>query len=151
MMDNGIGMDMVSLSQPPLHTAPLFIFKKPVDSPPKQDTGQVAGDVPRKQSEGTGGRDFQAAGEESGTRPGPTRGDATPAVSPTPVPASAVAAAQAAGDVAKRMPIGLDGDSKALAAAQAAQQAAVMAAEVDRRTSTGSEACPKQDNPHYEV
>ncbi|CAN0488684.1 unnamed protein product, partial [Discosporangium mesarthrocarpum] len=27
MMDNGIGMDMVSLSQPPLHTAPLFIYK----------------------------------------------------------------------------------------------------------------------------
>ncbi|KAG5178380.1 hypothetical protein JKP88DRAFT_168687, partial [Tribonema minus] len=26
MMDNGIGMDMVSLSQPPLHTAPLFIY-----------------------------------------------------------------------------------------------------------------------------
>lgn len=33
MMDNGIGMDMVSLSRPPLHTAPLFISKKrvPVD------------------------------------------------------------------------------------------------------------------------
>ncbi|CAN0091519.1 unnamed protein product, partial [Phaeothamnion confervicola] len=27
MMDNGIGMDMVSLSQPPLHTAPLFIHR----------------------------------------------------------------------------------------------------------------------------
>ena len=25
MMDNGIGMDMLSLSQPPLHTVPLFI------------------------------------------------------------------------------------------------------------------------------
>jgi len=29
MMDNGIGMDMVSLSQPPLHTVPLFIHKDP--------------------------------------------------------------------------------------------------------------------------
>lgn len=27
MMDNGIGMDMLSLSQPPLHTVPLFICK----------------------------------------------------------------------------------------------------------------------------
>lgn len=36
MMDNGIGMDMVSLSQPPLHTAPLFISKRlvPVDAAP---------------------------------------------------------------------------------------------------------------------
>ena len=25
MMDNGIGMDMVSLAQPPLHTVPLFM------------------------------------------------------------------------------------------------------------------------------
>jgi hypothetical protein len=25
MMDNGIGMDMLSLAQPPLHTVPLFI------------------------------------------------------------------------------------------------------------------------------
>ena len=30
MMDNGIGMDMVSLSRPPLHTAPLFISKRRV-------------------------------------------------------------------------------------------------------------------------
>lgn len=28
MMDNGIGMDMVSLSGPPIHTAPLFISKR---------------------------------------------------------------------------------------------------------------------------
>ncbi|CAN0431711.1 unnamed protein product, partial [Ectocarpus sp. 12 AP-2014] len=28
MMDNGIGMDMVSLSSPPLHTGPLFISKR---------------------------------------------------------------------------------------------------------------------------
>jgi len=27
MMDNGIGMDLLSLSQPPLHTVPLFICK----------------------------------------------------------------------------------------------------------------------------
>lgn len=30
MMDNGIGMDMVSLSGPPIHTAPLFISKRVV-------------------------------------------------------------------------------------------------------------------------
>ncbi|CAN0400379.1 unnamed protein product, partial [Hapterophycus canaliculatus] len=28
MMDNGIGMDMVSLSGPPIHTAPLFVSKR---------------------------------------------------------------------------------------------------------------------------
>lgn len=27
MMDNGIGMDLLSLSQPPMHTVPLFIHK----------------------------------------------------------------------------------------------------------------------------
>ena len=27
MMDNGIGMDLLSLAQPPLHTVPLFICK----------------------------------------------------------------------------------------------------------------------------
>lgn len=41
-MDNGIGMDMVSLSQPPLHTAPLFIFKKPeVVGPPGVSQAEV--------------------------------------------------------------------------------------------------------------
>lgn len=36
MMDNGIGMDMVSLSGPPLHTAPLFVSQKlvPVEVAP---------------------------------------------------------------------------------------------------------------------
>ena len=29
MMDNGIGMDMVSLADPPLHTAPIFIHRAP--------------------------------------------------------------------------------------------------------------------------
>ena len=46
-MDNGIGMDMVSLSQPPLHTAPLFISKRlvPVDAAPAnpQEAASVAG------------------------------------------------------------------------------------------------------------
>jgi len=28
MMDNGIGMDMVSLASPPLHTIPLFIHRQ---------------------------------------------------------------------------------------------------------------------------
>jgi DEP domain-containing protein 5 len=27
MMDNGIGMDFISLSQPPLHTVPLFLIE----------------------------------------------------------------------------------------------------------------------------
>lgn len=36
MMDNGIGMDMISLSRPPLHTAPLFVSKTdiPVERAP---------------------------------------------------------------------------------------------------------------------
>lgn len=46
MMDNGIGMDMVSLSRPPLHTAPLFISKRrvPVDMAPatSQEAATVA-------------------------------------------------------------------------------------------------------------
>ena len=29
MMDNGVGMDMISLAQPPLHTVPIFIHRKP--------------------------------------------------------------------------------------------------------------------------
>ena len=27
MMDNGFGLDLVSLSQPPLHAAPLFVVE----------------------------------------------------------------------------------------------------------------------------
>jgi Vacuolar membrane-associated protein Iml1 len=48
MMDNGIGMDMVSLSQPPLHTAPLFIHKSTdsVFAPPNRDHQQHQGDTP---------------------------------------------------------------------------------------------------------
>jgi hypothetical protein len=32
MMDNGIGMDLVSLSQPPMHTVPLFICRDKLKS-----------------------------------------------------------------------------------------------------------------------
>jgi Vacuolar membrane-associated protein Iml1 len=48
MMDNGIGMDMVSLSQPPLHTAPLFIHKSTdsVFSNTNKDHHQHQGDTP---------------------------------------------------------------------------------------------------------
>jgi hypothetical protein len=48
MMDNGIGMDMVSLSQPPLHTAPLFIHKSTdsVFATTNRDHQQHQGDTP---------------------------------------------------------------------------------------------------------
>jgi Vacuolar membrane-associated protein Iml1 len=46
MMDNGIGMDMVSLSQPPLHTAPLFIHKSTDSVFTNRDTHQHQGDTP---------------------------------------------------------------------------------------------------------
>lgn len=31
MMDNGIGMDMISLSSPPLHSVPIFIHRRPFE------------------------------------------------------------------------------------------------------------------------
>lgn len=60
MMDNGVGMDMISLTTPPMHVVPLFISQRPTDdattvvdgcdedaaSPQRRDTFSAMSDAP---------------------------------------------------------------------------------------------------------